>query len=209
MKTEKTAYIVGNIEERPIEDMLMKFMSAKRFLKSMGYHVVNPIRSEFSILNKPILQRIKKYIINLAKCDTVYLLDDWEFSEWSSIEYYIALTLGKNILYESEELGYPAPINVVTEVKQAVHKVTGLQFNEYANNRMVRSLDARLLFVAFCDHYKVKPALIESSLRITHATHLRIKRQYNDAIHYDKYFRDKAMKIKQLLANKIGQIEND
>jgi hypothetical protein len=74
---------------------------------------------------------------------------------------------------------------------------------------MMRSLEARLLFVAFCDHYKVKPALIESSLRITHATHLRIKRQYNDAVRYDKNFRAKAMKIKQLLADKIGKIDND
>jgi hypothetical protein len=74
---------------------------------------------------------------------------------------------------------------------------------------MMRNLESRLLFVAFCDHYKVKPALIESSLRITHATHLRIKRQFNDAVRYDKYFRDKAMKIKQLLANKIGQMGND
>jgi hypothetical protein len=145
----------------------------------------------------------------LSKCDTVYLLDNWEFSEWSSIEYYIALTLGKIILYESKEQNNITNINVVAEVKQAVHKVTGLQFNEYYNNRMVQSLDARLLFVAFCDHYNVKPALIESSLRITHQTHLRIKRQYNEAVRYDKYFRDKAMKIKQLLANKIGQIEND
>jgi hypothetical protein len=74
---------------------------------------------------------------------------------------------------------------------------------------MMRSIEARLLFVAFCDHYKVKPDLIEGSLRITHATHLRIKRQFNDAVRYDKYFRDKAMKIKQLLANKIGLIDND
>jgi hypothetical protein len=137
------------------------------------------------------------------------LLDNWEFSEWSSIEYYIALMLGKTILYESKEQNNTTHINIVSEVKQAVHKVTGLHFNEYYNNRMGRSLEARLLFVSFCDHYKVKADLIESSLRITHATHLRIKRQFNDAVRYHKYFRDKAMKIKQILANKIGKIDND
>jgi hypothetical protein len=209
MKTEKTAYIVGNTGERPIDNAFTRFNDAKKVLKSMGYHVIDPIKHEFATLNDPLSQRIKKYLSNLSKCDTVYLLENWEFSEWSSIEYYIALTLGKNILYESKEQKNTTNINIVAEVKQAVHKVTGLQFNEYYNNRMVRSLEARLLFVAFCNHYKVKPDLIESSLRITHQTHLRIKRQFNDAIHYDKYFRDKAMKIKQLLANKIGQIGND
>jgi hypothetical protein len=174
----------------------------------MGYHVVS-IKYEFTTLNDPLSQRIKKYLTNLSKCDTVYLLDNWEFSEWSSIEYYIALTLGKNILYELEELGHPAPINIVAEVKQAVHKITWLQFNEYSNNRRASSIDARLLFVAFCDHYNIKSTLIESSLRITHATHLRIKRQYNDAVRYDKNFRAKAMEIKQILANKIGKIDND
>jgi hypothetical protein len=209
MKTEKTAYIVGNTDERLVDNAFVRFTDAKKLLKSMGYHVINPIKHEFTTLNDPLSKRIKKYITNLSKCDTVYLLDNWELSEWSSIEYYIALTLGKTFLYESKEQKNTTNINVVAEVKQAVHKVTGLQFNEYANNRMVRNLDARLLFVAFCDHYKVKADLIESSLRITHTTHLRIKRQYNDAIHYDKYFRDKAMKIKQLLANKIGQINKD
>jgi hypothetical protein len=209
MKTEKTAYIVGNTDERPVDNAFTRFNDAKKGLKSMGYHVIDPIKHEFATLNNPLSKRIKKYITNLSKCDTVYLLDNWELSEWSSIEYYIALTLWKVILYESKEQNNTTNVNVVAEVKQAVHKVTGLQFNEYANNRMVRNLDARLLFVAFCDHYKVKADLIESSLRITHTTHLRIKRQYNDAIHYDKYFRDKAMKIKQLLANKIGQINKD
>jgi hypothetical protein len=174
----------------------------------MGYHVVS-IKYEFTTLNDPLSQRIKKYLTNLSKCDTVYLLDNWEFSEWSSIEYYIALILEKDILYESKEQKNTVNINVVAEVKQAVHKVMGLHFNEYCNNRMMRSIEARLLFVAFCNHYNVKPDLIESSLRITHATHLRIKRQYNDAVRYDKNFRAKAMKIKQLLANKIGQIDND
>jgi hypothetical protein len=209
MKTEKTAYIVGNTDERPVDNAFTRFNDAKKVLKSMGYHVINPIKHEFTTLNDPLSQRIKKYITNLSKCDTVYLLDNWEFSEWSSIEYYIALKLRKTILYESKEQKNTTHINVIAEVKQAVHKVTGLQFNEYCNNRMMRSLEARLLFVAFCDHYKVKPDLIEGSLRITHATHLRIKRLFNDAVRYDKYFRDKAMKIKQLLANKIGQIDND
>jgi len=206
MKTEKTAYIVGNTDERPVDSAFTRFTDAKKALKSMGYHVIS-VKHEFATLNNPLSQRIKKYIANLSKCDTVYLLDNWELSEWSSIEYYIALLLGKTILYESKEQKNTANINVVAEVKQAVHKVTGLQFNEYYNNRMMRSLDARLLFVAFCNHYNIKPALIESSLRITHATHLRIKRQFNDAVHYDKNFRAKAMEIKQLLANKIGQTE--
>jgi hypothetical protein len=206
MKTEKTAYIVGNTNERPVDNAFVRFNDAKKVLKSIGYHVINPIKHEFTTLDDPLSQRIKKYITNLSKCDTVYLLDNWEFSEWSSIEYYIALTLGKNILYESKEQKNTTNINIVAEVKQAVHKVTGLHFSEYCNNRMLRSLEARLLFVAFCDHYNVKPDLIEGSLNITHATHLRIKRQFNDAVRYDKYFRDKAMKIKQLLANKIGQI---
>jgi len=206
MKTEKTAYIVGNTDERPVDSAFTRFTDAKKALKSMGYHVIS-VKHEFATLNNPLSQRIKKYIANLSKCDTVYLLDNWELSEWSSIEYYIALLLGKTILYESKEQKNTANINVVAEVKQAVHKVTGLQFNEYYNNRMMRSLDARLLFVAFCNHYNIKPALIESSLRITHATHLRIKRQFNDAVHYDKNFRAKAMEIKQILANKIGQTE--
>jgi hypothetical protein len=209
MKTEKTVYIVGNTDERPVDNAFVRFTDAKKVLKSMGYHVINPIKHEFATLNDPLSQRIKKYIANLSKCDTVCLLDNWEFSEWSSIEYYIALMLGKIILYESKEQKNTVNINVVAEIKQAVHKVTGLHFNEYYNNRMMRSLEARLLFVAFCDHYNVKPALIENSLNITHQTHLRIKRQYNDAVRYDKYFRDKAIKIKQLLANKIGQIDND
>ena len=206
MKAEKTAYIVGNTDERPVDSAFTRFTDAKKALKSMGYHVIS-VKHEFATLNNPLSQRIKKYIANLSKCDTVYLLDNWELSEWSSIEYYIALLLGKTILYESKEQKNTANINVVAEVKQAVHKVTGLQFNEYYNNRMMRSLDARLLFVAFCNHYNIKPALIESSLRITHATHLRIKRQFNDAVHYDKNFRAKAMEIKQILANKIGQTE--
>jgi hypothetical protein len=208
MKTEKTAYIVGNTNERPVDNAFVRFTNAKKGLKSMGYHVIN-IKHEFTTLNDPLSQRIKKYLANISKCDTVYLLDNWELSEWSSIEYYIALTLGKTFLYESKEQKNTNHINVVAEVKQAVHKVTGLQFNEYYNNRMLRSLEARLLFVAFCDHYKVNADLIESSLRITHQTHLRIKRQFNDAVRYDKYFRDKAMKIKQILANKIGKIDND
>jgi hypothetical protein len=209
MKTEKTVYIVGNTEERPVDNAFTRFNDAKKVLKSMGYHVVNPIKHEFTTINDPLLQRIKKYITNLSKCDMVYLLDNWEFSEWSNIEYYIALTLDKTFLYESKEKNNTTNINVVAEVKQAVHKVTWLHFNEYCNNRMMRSLEARLLFVAFCNHYKIKADLIEGSLNITHQTHLRIKRQFNDAVRYDKYFRDKAMKVKQLLANKIGQIDGD
>jgi len=207
MKTEKTAYIVGNTDERPVDNAFVRFTNAKKGLKSMGYHVIDPIKHEFATLNDPLWKRIKKYLANLSKCDTVYLLDNWELSDWSNIEYYIALKLNKTILYEFKEQKNTANLNTITEIKQAIHMVTGLQFNEYSNNRRARSIEARLLFVAFCDHYKVKADLIESSLRITHTTHLRIKRQFNDAVHYDKNFRAKAMEIKQLLANKIGQTE--
>lgn len=100
-----TVYISGGISG--IKNYLDKFAKAEEMLLNEGHDVINPARilSQF-----PVDTEYVEYMTNslrlLDKCDTIFLMRDWEDSYGARIEFVYSQATGKNIIFESMGKGF-------------------------------------------------------------------------------------------------------
>lgn len=81
-----------------------KFLKVEEMLRNEGFDVVNPARI-MAVFPKEITS-YADYLINsirlLDKCETIYMLSDFQSSFGARMEYLYALATDKNIIYENE-----------------------------------------------------------------------------------------------------------
>ena len=96
MSKDKRIYISGPMSGLTREEYLRNFREAEKELRANGYtRIVNPIR--VWVCRWPWLYRIVGYRLTLwydlqllKRCDSIYLLRDWEKSTGARREYNVA-----------------------------------------------------------------------------------------------------------------------
>lgn len=91
-------YISGPITGT--EDYNQRFEAVEKNLKSIGFDVVNPLKLVHNH-GKTYDEFMKVDIQELLKCDAIYMLDNWIQSKGSSIEYFIARSLGIKVVNDN------------------------------------------------------------------------------------------------------------
>jgi hypothetical protein len=95
----KKIYISGKITGLDYEDALRKFNEAEEFLKLAEHEVVNPMTIEHNH-DKTWESYMKVDLIEMLKCDVVYMLKNWHDSKGARMEFDIAEKLGIQILFQ-------------------------------------------------------------------------------------------------------------
>jgi len=100
----RKVYISGKISGKPKTQYQREFSEAEKFLKSMGYYVVNPASDEYfdshEFSNKSYREIIAIDIQVISICDTIYMLQGWEGSNGAIVENAFAKATGLTILYQ-------------------------------------------------------------------------------------------------------------
>jgi len=92
-------YISGAINSIGFEKAIILFNEAEKYLKKIGYDVINPInlcKGDNITWAECMLEDIK-YLFN---CSHIYVLNNWRVSTGARIEVGIAQELGMNIIYQ-------------------------------------------------------------------------------------------------------------
>lgn len=96
-------YISGSISKD--KDYYEKFLKKEEELRNMGFDVVNPARVMRAFPEE--ITSYADYMVNsirlLDKCETIYMMRNWESSVGARMEYLFAQATDKNIIYESEK----------------------------------------------------------------------------------------------------------
>ncbi len=110
---KKKVYIAGKIgEDYPSETTLWKFERAERLIQSRGYETFNPTRSglgtEAEALAKLNGTDFYREIMlldlrELAKCDAICMLPDWNESPGAVVEFRFAEAIGLEIMYKNND----------------------------------------------------------------------------------------------------------
>lgn len=97
MSKKGKCYISGRITG--VENARELFAEAEKFLTDNGFEVVNPMTLSHNH-EKDWVSHMKEDIVELMKCDTIFMLKLWYMSKGAILEYDIARGLGYKILYE-------------------------------------------------------------------------------------------------------------
>lgn len=105
---KKKVYIAGKIGKTvPSEATLRKFKKAEMLLQSKGYDVFNPTRSGLGATADVLAEEkgtdfYREIMLLdldvLAKCDTIYMLSDWQHSPGATVEYFFAKAIGLEVI---------------------------------------------------------------------------------------------------------------
>ncbi|GAE14622.1 hypothetical protein JCM6292_785 [Bacteroides pyogenes JCM 6292] len=189
-------YVSGKISGLPIEEAKQRFADAQALLDGIGFEAVNPMKKSLPA-NATWEQHMVKDIELLFKCDAIYMMDNWIDSKGALIEYDIAKRLGLDIWFESN---VRRDNDIVTRVQNAIHEVTGMQFNEYTTKSRKRDgFFARMLFVYHCRRNKMKLTQIAKYVHRDHSSMLHLLNKYEDDFKYNPQFREMATRVNNIL----------
>jgi hypothetical protein len=96
----KTIYISGQISGLLYEVALVSFDKAEKYLKSIGYAVVNPMTHLSFNETWSWFDYMGEDIKLLGKCQSIYMIKGWENSDGACIEHEIAKRKKLTIIYE-------------------------------------------------------------------------------------------------------------
>ncbi|TYK34365.1 DUF4406 domain-containing protein [Bacteroides pyogenes] len=189
-------YISGKITGLPLKETRERFADAQALLDGIGFEAVNPMKKSLPA-NATWEQHMVKDIELLFKCDAIYMMDNWIDSKGALIEYDIAKRLGLDIWFESN---VRRDNDIVTRVQNAIHEVTGMQFNEYTTKSRKRDgFFARMLFVYHCRRNKMKLTQIAKYVHRDHSSMLHLLNKYEDDFKYNPQFREMATRVNNIL----------
>ena len=85
-------YISGKISETNIEDTRADFEIIEQRIRREGHEVVNPFKIKYS-KKTPLEYYMRANIIEMMKCDSIYLVKGWQYSKGAKIEVQLAIDL--------------------------------------------------------------------------------------------------------------------
>ncbi len=94
-------YISGKITGLKIEDAQRKFEEMEIIINASGKIAVNPMKVTSYNPSLTWSDYIAADIVELMKCDSIYMLDCWSKSKGARIEYCIARELGLKIYFQN------------------------------------------------------------------------------------------------------------
>mgnify|MGYP000084229418 CR=1 FL=1 len=189
-------YISGKITGLPQDEARQKFADAQALLDEIGFEAVNPMEKGLPV-DATWEQHMVKDFELLLSCDAIYMMDNWIDSKGAQIEYDVANRLGKDVWFESNVRRDNA---IVMRIQNAIHEVTGLQFNEYITKSRKRDgFFARMLFVYHCRCQKMKLTQIAKYVHRDHSSMLHLLHKYEDDFKHTPQFRDMAIRVNNIL----------
>lgn len=100
---KKKVYIGGKMTGMTKEESQALFNRAEAALKLVGYKVVNPWKIRVpKYYSGQLLRSLKE----LAKCDAIFLLENWTDSNGAKCEYWFAKGMGLEIMFEDTNFDY-------------------------------------------------------------------------------------------------------
>lgn len=100
----RKVYISGKITGLPKEEYMRKFNAAEKYLKSKGYEVINPAKTNGTLPESTTYEQyMTMSLILLGFCDTIYMLDNWLFSDGSKHEFEVAHKSNYYLMFEESE----------------------------------------------------------------------------------------------------------
>lgn len=167
-------YISGKISGLLAEEVEARFQKAQEYLEKLGFKVINP-----------------------AKADSVYMLENWTDSVQAQIEHDIAKRMNKKIFFESYGTN---ELITVTKIKDAIKEVTRLDFDEYTiKNRKTDLFYARMLFVHKCKENGIKPPVAAKIIKRDRTTVLYMIKKYDEEVKFNPKFRRMAEKLNEIM----------
>jgi hypothetical protein len=101
MSDPLTVYISGRVTGEPREGTIKKFEKAAALLHANNMKCINPM--EHTLEGDTWAEAMAKLIPLLCRnCDAILMLEDWEYSEGSMIEYQIAKGAKMTVLFEED-----------------------------------------------------------------------------------------------------------
>lgn len=147
-------YISGKISGLLAEEVEARFQKAQEYLEKLGFMVINP-----------------------AKADSVYMLENWTDSVQAQNE-----------------------LITVTKIKDAIKEVTRLDFDEYTiKNRKTDLFYARMLFVHKCKENGIKPPVAAKIIKRDRTTVLYMIKKYDEEVKFNPKFRRMAEKLNEIM----------
>lgn len=189
-------YISGKISGLDFEEVKKRFLEAEEFLESLGIQAVNPLKNGLSV-DDAWIKHLCRDIELLHECSHIYMMDGWQESTGSCVEYDFAIRTGKTVLFASNIIRNQG---IVLKIENAIHEVTGLRLNQYSTKSRKRDgFFARMLFVQHCRREKMKLVDIAKYIHRDHSSMLHFLNKYNDEVRYNEFFRLMAERVNNIL----------
>ncbi len=126
MEIKKKVYLSGRMSGLEEEEFKAIFKYAEEKLIEEGYEVINPADIDYN--PEDYAGQLLIALAELAKCDAIYLLDNWTESNGARCEYWFARGMGLEIMsgedVDSEVQELKAIINTAND------RITGLLAND-------------------------------------------------------------------------------
>ena len=94
-------YNSGKISGLPYLTAYNNFLAADKQIRAMCYDPVNPMAECWLNPDAPWILHMAVDLWKMLWCEAVFFQKNWPDSRGARIEYKLALTLGKTILYQS------------------------------------------------------------------------------------------------------------
>lgn len=196
-------YISGKVSGLDYELVQAKFAKAEAFLNEIdGFEAVNPLCNGLPP-EAPWSEHMARDIEMLHDCHCIYMLDDWQQSTGARIEYEIAVSEGKIILFASQIVRHR---EIVQSIERAVHEATGLRLGQYSTKSRKRDhFFARMLFVHHCRQHEIKLVEIARMVRRDHSSVSHFLRTYESEVRFNPRFRALAERVSSILDKTMKQ----
>lgn len=96
----RKCYNSGKISGLPYLTAYNNFSTADKEIRSMGFDPVNPMGERWLKPSAPWAAHMAVDLWKMLWCDAVYFQRNWEDSRGARIEFYVAMTLGKEMIMQ-------------------------------------------------------------------------------------------------------------
>lgn len=177
------AYISGRISGINQNYARSRFDEAEQLLLSVGFDAT------FNPMSQGKLDTWEQYmrrdIMELMKCDVIFMLDMWEMSKGATLEHEIAKQIKMPILYETE---HRFALN--DEIKKIVAKSTMVDAKEITSkSRRQDVFYARMLYAVLLRRCNYTLRNIGAAINREHSTVIYCLKQHDAELEYNADYR--------------------
>lgn len=138
MDNKKKVYLSGRMSGLEEEEFKAIFKEAEDELIEMGYEVINPCEIDYT--TEDYAGQLLIALGELAKCDAIYLLENWKESNGARCEYWFAKGMGLEIMsYEKDK------DKEVQELKSLIETANGRLTELLSDESDIRNSTYKLL----------------------------------------------------------------
>lgn len=195
-------YLSGKITGLSFTEAYEAFGEAKEKLKKEGWQPVSPIEIGIDAPagasdDEVYKAHLKADIVELTKCEAIYMMASWQSSEGATLEHDIAKSIGLQIIYEVP------PKN--PEIKKAIFTVMGVHFHYIAQDSRNRwHVYARMIYAHHAKKQGDNTQQIAAETNHDQSSISYYLRHYDGEYKFNVEFRKVAEKVATLLSKRLS-----